>query len=68
MTLALPPIFRSVRALTDYLKYLDNDHLAYHSMLTWKHEYEMYERWPLCSLCENLHRLVSFCLSEKLLA
>ena len=49
---------RSVRALTDYLKYLDNDHLAYNSMLTWKHEYEMYERWPLCSLCEKLHRWV----------
>ena len=49
---------RSVRALTDYLKYLDNDHLAYSSMLTWKHEYEMYERWPLCSLCEKLHRWV----------
>ncbi len=48
--------FKSVDALTSYLKYLDTDHIAYRSMLDWKSEYVMYERWPLCSLCQQLHQ------------
>ena len=24
-------------------------------MLSWKNEYEMFQKWPLCSLCEKLH-------------
>ena len=34
-----------MRALTDYLKYLDKDVIAYHSMLSWRNEYEMYQRF-----------------------
>ena len=47
--------FRSVRALADYLQYLDRDPLTYQLMLSWRNEYELYQRWPLCSLCEKLH-------------
>ena len=63
-----------MRALTDYLKYLDKDVIAYHSMLSWRNEYEMYQRFKdiassisniLTTKSNNLEEFLNRCAQPK---
>ena len=48
--------FDSVKALADYLKYLDKNDTAYNQYFQWKTKYKVvkYQFW-LCQLCKALH-------------
>ena len=48
--------FDSVKALADYLKYLDKNDTAYNQYFLWKTKYKVvkYQFW-LCQLCKALH-------------
>ena len=48
--------FDSVKALADYLKYLDKNDTAYNAYFEWKRKYKVvkYQYW-FCGLCKALH-------------
>ena len=65
--------FPTVKALADYLNYLDKNDTAYNEYFKWKHEYKLDKDigWPfadifVCEICKKLHTDRNFKIYHQL--